>query len=265
MCVIVGLTKKGKIPIVHDFKEMERVNPDGAGIAWIDKSRNIIRWQKGLSAVEIFRLASELPRPLLIHFRFATQGGKSLELNHPFPISRFAQTDKIGCANAVLAHNGNWLKWQEIVTQMCIRKNIEKPKGLWSDSRAIAWIAYLAGRSVLDVIGEKVCALTPKGMEFFGGGWNKREGNYYSNLYWKSYGIYTTTPARAEDKFTSPAWVKAEQQVRELNAMRHASIPPTKEEILHALNAYKEYAPDSDYQETFNYFYNNDDNEGENV
>ena len=196
MCVIVAIPKDGgTIPLMYEFKSMERTNPDGAGIAWIDKKTGLVRWEKGLSADGIFKLAMVLPTPLLIHFRFATHGGKTLALNHPFPVNKFVQTDLKGSAKTVLTHNGVWHEHERVVKAIEHRLKIKKPSGDWSDTRSIAFMASIIGKNCLDLIGEKVCTLSVKnGLEFFGNGWAKERGNIYSNLYWKPTVI--TTPTR---------------------------------------------------------------------
>ena len=180
MCVIFAC--KIKKPSPKDLFLGEKVNPDGAGIAWV--RGKTVYWKKNLKASDIVKLLPKVNLPLVIHFRLASVGGGSSSLCHPFPITKDVPLSLEGkIKGSVLAHNGTWLEWRKICFQILLRKNIRCPDGLWSDSRAMAWIAAHYGIGVLHFIGEKVAVLSPKGLKIFGTGWELYNGMLVSNTH----------------------------------------------------------------------------------
>jgi hypothetical protein len=98
MCLAIYKAPKG---VVGDdtLREGFRCNGDGAGFAYIQAGKVVIK--KGFKVFDEFLVAyrtaaGSFPKsPFLIHFRVASQGDKSMENTHPFPIPKGA-----------LIHNG---------------------------------------------------------------------------------------------------------------------------------------------------------------
>lgn len=175
MCVAVVVT--GKSPTLEDLKKMEDDNPHGGGIAYIADGG--VAYLKNLSATQISSYIEHLPRPLLIHFRWATHGGIKPYLTHPFPIGKLSKKLS-GVADSVLIHNGTWSGYKNWLSD-------PKQESKWSDT-AIA--AYVAG-SAPDVLDE-VKWSTAVGRAVEGrmevdmrGDWELYNGVLYSNLTWK--------------------------------------------------------------------------------
>jgi hypothetical protein len=154
-------------------------NRDGGGIAWIEKGR--VRWEKGVDIWRILDLVKTVPLPFVIHFRMGTVGSKSGELCHPFPIEQKVPLDTKGKADAVLAHNGHWSDWQFICKKML---QPPRPKGEWSDSRAMARLAAIYGEKVLAMLpDQRIATLSKTGITLYGKGWEKFRGVWVSNTY----------------------------------------------------------------------------------
>ena len=64
------------------------------------------------------RWLPELPDEIVIHFRWASVGGVDADLCHPFPVTRKAETDLFGTAEAVLFHNGTWGAYDEALRRL---------------------------------------------------------------------------------------------------------------------------------------------------
>lgn len=181
MCVILVCVKRK--PTEEMLKDAESSNPDGGGIAWINRERNRVEYRKALNAEEVFKYSEQAPFPYIIHFRIATVGGDVSELTHPFPISQSAGTGSEGHAKRVLFHNGHWSDWQEKCLGVLSRRDIKFPEGPWSDSRAMAWISYYYGQSFLELIqaGQRIVVLGRKGAKWYGNGWTEKNGIFLSN------------------------------------------------------------------------------------
>src|SRR5687767_4214709 len=89
MCVAL-VVNEDTCPTLQDLLHMEKDNPHGAGVAWAGKTR--VHYRKGLKATQVFRLLQRIPRPALVHFRWATHGAKLPHLTHPFPLGEKALT-----------------------------------------------------------------------------------------------------------------------------------------------------------------------------
>lgn len=152
MCMIF-VCREG-IPSFTSLKRAEETNDDGAGIAWREKDSKkeegtVVRWKKGLSAKEVWDLINEMELkkylPFVVHFRSASQGGDLKELCHPFPIVESVSLALEGTAKCVLFHNGTFHRWEEMMQKVCWGGGARMPPGPWSDSRALAWLAYHRG------------------------------------------------------------------------------------------------------------------------
>ena len=180
MCIIVICEKRH--PSLNELLEMQRVNSDGAGVAW--REENYVRWKKGLNAKEVYELIQKIDYPYVIHFRLATCE-KSPYLCHPFPVTHNVEMALEGKADRVLFHNGVWTNWRELCLQAVMKKNIDFLQGKVSDTRALAWFVYHYGSSVLNLLNEKVVIFSNKKILRFGEGWIEEDGITYSNKHYK--------------------------------------------------------------------------------
>lgn len=207
MCVIAKYTEA--YPTKTMLESMEAMNKDGGGMAWIEGDH--VRWEKGMHVNTKFimdKIESEkIQLPIIIHFRIATHGSVDTPLCHPFAISgeiddtMASGFDKEG----VLFHNGIWRDYKEVALKLLMnRPNAKLIDGDISDSRIMAWLVRYFGMNYLSMIDEKICVLTPKGIQTFGSGWTKVDkidcsnsnfektttNNYntWGNYYGKGYG-----------------------------------------------------------------------------
>lgn len=190
MCVAIALPEGAIPPNYHELCEMEEVNPDGAGVAWVED--NQVQWLKGLTAIEVDALLSTLrDGPRLIHFRLATAGGDKPELTHPFPIEKAPRTALSGRARKVLIHNGHISDWQ-----FYAKLQGDLPGGAWSDTRLVARLAHTRSVSILKAFtGQRFATLDQAGKIQVTGHWTELNGAHYSNMYWvggNSYSRYYT-------------------------------------------------------------------------
>lgn len=184
MCVI--LAAEESFPSSQELFDADDTNRDGAGLAWVEGKK--VCWKKGLTYEEVVDLANELSNPpALFHFRIATVGGTNKELTHPFPITEDVSLDLEGEADAVLMHNGHWSDWKDEAMRSATSCGAHVPDGLWSDSRAMAWLAAHHGIGILNFIKhQRIAVLTPEGIQRFGD-WDKvSNGLWASNLNWRA-------------------------------------------------------------------------------
>jgi hypothetical protein len=98
-----------------------------------------------------------------------------------------------GQSDSVLFHNGTWSEWESVLSSVLKRSGLQA-EGEFSDSRASALVASVAGRKALSKMGGKFCVLDSEGAFMFNGGWTKHtDGNWYSNMYWDWKPKYTQT------------------------------------------------------------------------
>lgn len=197
MCVIIACYKT--FPSLDTLTQCETANPDGGGLAYIEQ--NQVKWYKGLSAKKIYSMRNKGDYPKVIHFRIATVGGKLDELCHPFPITADAQLTTAGTANQVIAHNGHYLEWEDRLWQGILAQKLTLPDGKWSDTRALAWLAYHFGNSILSLSNELIAHLNGnKQLTLYGTGWKKEKDIWFSNVLWK----HATKPTLYyEDNYSS--------------------------------------------------------------
>jgi hypothetical protein len=156
MCVIYACATK--LPSEDELRSGASKNSDGAGLAWIEKkSKSLVHWKKGLKdekAVLEYIEEEKIPFPLAIHFRTASVGPKSMLLTHPFPVGKGAPMWLEGTAGEVLFHNGHLAKWDDLVLQAGLASEEDFPEGIWSDTRALAWLVHLKGPGIIRFINE---------------------------------------------------------------------------------------------------------------
>jgi len=181
MCVIMIADDK---PLSKNMvKRAHHKNPDGLGVAWIDKDR--CRYRKGLSLGAAFDLLEKLPRPYVLHARYATEGEVTDTLCHPFPVTTRNSQRTYGRVPRVLFHNGHWTDWKATVHRIEKRYGVELPAGPMSDSRAMAWLVAHLGHGVLDMAhGQRYVVLSSDGVQRFGLNWKKWNGYWVSNTRW---------------------------------------------------------------------------------
>lgn len=180
MCVVLVCPEKVR-PSIETLRLCERANPHGGGIAW--RNNGAVEWLKTNDLAEIDKLARKIPGEIVIHFRIASVGGVCDALRHPFPITRRAQLDPRGRTGAVLFQNGTWGGYREAL-EFALSEGHLIPQDEMSDTRAAAFLCSLYGHKFL-----KKCR--PSRWVYFSaketiryGDWCKREGIFYSNLYW---------------------------------------------------------------------------------
>jgi hypothetical protein len=156
---------------------VERTNPDGAGIAWLDGKA--VRFEKGLTAREAHDGLADVGGPALIHFRFATVGGKLPELCHPFVVAEDSPLATSGRVERVLCHNGHWSDWSNWLPKVAL-------DGPISDTRIIAALVAILGAKVLSELPGRYALLEARGITRYGDWSRHHDGCTYSNLHWLS-------------------------------------------------------------------------------
>ncbi len=197
MCLLI--VAYDKFPSREILQKAEKANSDGAGIAWREGDK--VKWAKGLKARELSDFVAYGP-PWMIHFRKATVGKAIPELSHPFGVDETADLSVAGeTTGGVLAHNGGWWDWHSTLVGL-INEGHVLPKGPWSDSRAMAWLAYIKGVDKLKglSIGDKIAYFSPTTIERFGNwghedhinkiaySYNPSFDRFYSSYYNDDYG-----------------------------------------------------------------------------
>ncbi len=196
MCVAVIVENKYNIR-KKDLLAMEGDNPDGAGIAWIEGGQ--VLFMRGLNATQVFELQKDLPRPFFLHFRYATRGGKSQYLTHPFPLGMDAFTAGLSGTTdqGVLMHNGTWKDYQKWIPEGVDQSKV-------SDTQVAAYAATIGGHDILDDVSWATAVLFKsenKWLIHYRGDWVTHKGNRYSNLHWK-------TRSRTYKTYTTPKYVQ---------------------------------------------------------
>jgi hypothetical protein len=190
VCVIL-ISSEGR-PTDEVVEACFKQNSEGAGAAWRevdDQGVTKVRWIKGISEIkDMQELVRELPIPFITHYRISTVGGGSRRLCHPFVIDPLSPLDLEGTTpEGVLFHNGTWGQWRHQMMESVFKAHLRVPTGRWSDSRAMAFLAAHHGLGVLELMDEKIAALTPTQLQVFGTGWHVVEGvGHASNNHWAS-------------------------------------------------------------------------------
>jgi hypothetical protein len=155
-----------------------------------------VAWKKNIHAQEMFQIVQRVNLPFICHFRIASAGGVCPELCHPFPVTVDANLGLEGKASRVLFHNGTYQDWKESCMQMILSRKLYIPKGIWSDSRALAWMAFHCGHRVLGFVNGKIVVFSAKSIKLFGN-WVEENGISYSNTFFR--------PAAQEEWSKKPA------------------------------------------------------------
>ena len=188
MCVI--LIGDDKRPTENMVARAFHRNAEGGGIAWLEPAQDgngtEVVWKKDLGLEEIQDLVAKVPMPFIAHFRIASIGGIRPELTHPFEIGPEADNAIEGRTKlAVLFHNGTWGKWDDMVLTSAVKFSIPIPRRKWNDSRGLAFLGWLYGRGLYELLPEqKIAVLSPEGVEIYGNHWKSVDGILASNDAW---------------------------------------------------------------------------------
>jgi hypothetical protein len=185
MCQILFCHKKN--PPKDVLKYANENNKHGFGFAWADGDQ--VKWRKGFEEKdltdELIEEFMAMTFPKAIHFRWATHGGITPELTHPFPIKRGNSLALEGDAKHVLFHNGVWSDWDDRIREAifagALNPNILRQH--MSDSRAMAILCQRFGPDILDVLGvhgQKVLVLMHDTWYKYGS-WSEKDGWAASN------------------------------------------------------------------------------------
>jgi len=203
MCLI--LVADTARPAASEIQEAHLSNSDGIGIAYRKPDDRLITWEKGLDVDAAIALTATLPLPFVVHFRWATHGGISPLLCHPFPVSRNVGITLTGHAKELLFHNGIWDEYIQFEHRAGLR-------GPVSDTRIMAYVLWREGEAnregvalqIADRAG-KLALFAPDGITRYGN-WHEGDdlgdttkGCYYSNLNhcwsagWQGHSCQTTS------------------------------------------------------------------------
>lgn len=199
MCVAIVVEHKDGIPARY-LHMMEVENPHGAGVAWADG--DVLRFKKGLTWRDVRELQDELPRPFLLHFRWATHGPSVRRLAHPFVLGPRAFSRSLtGSCKALLIHNGIWNRYDKHLPPGIA------DDGTISDTQVAAYVAG-TDEDILDDVDWATAVGRAGGngrMDItLRGRWMDFEGNTYSNLQWLLYSKRPDSPVtQATHRFHS--------------------------------------------------------------
>jgi hypothetical protein len=104
------------------------------------------------------------------------------DLCHPFPVTRKAETDLFGTADAVLFQNGTWGAYDEALRRLTTERGKRVPRGPMSDTRAAALCAHVHGRRVLSKLPGRWVWMDGTQTRLYGD-WEKHRGMLASNLH----------------------------------------------------------------------------------
>ncbi len=212
MCVILQIPKNVR-PNIETLRLCERANPHGGGIAW--RNGGNVEWIKTNDVNEIDKLARRIKGELVIHFRIASVGGVSDQLRHPFPCTHKASTASRGRSSSVLFQNGTWLGYAEAL-RFAESEGHALPDGEMSDARAAAFLVSIYGHRFLERCGGSRWVYMNHAETVRFGDWFKRDGIYFSNLYW----LPPAPPAnRQRDLFPPTCPTKRTESRRELYSL----------------------------------------------
>lgn len=196
MCIIICV-EDGHFPTKATLKSAESLNSDGGAIAWLNKD-GTMSYKKGIKASKISKIIKNQLTPnhvktAIIHFRIASVGGVKPQLCHPFEITNEVSLNmgKGKTTTELLFHNGTWSDYADtLLDYLKVQKTpVQIPKGDYSDSRIMAYLAFQLGHQELNKLvsgWNKIAILTSEGIVKYGTGWVNHKGNSCSNDYaWK--------------------------------------------------------------------------------
>lgn len=165
MCQIIVFDEKSPTDvktIEGIIEDSQLCNSDGTGIGWVEDKK--AHWHKGvnLKAASIAKLVAQLPRPVVVHTRIKTAGGKINALCHPFPASQ-PNTTSGSDPQGILFHNGVFTPWRSLAAILGLKTNYTS----WSDTKVLAnAVRYVGWTRVIKAVKEdgsdKLAILHPK-------------------------------------------------------------------------------------------------------
>jgi predicted glutamine amidotransferase len=191
MCVI-AVSLKGKKLEEEKLRKMWNSNSHGAGIAIIDKKKNLIIVKKGLMTFENFlNEYKKVPEGIVhaIHFRLASAGGRTPQMTHPFRVDRIQIPKMEYTAKAVLFHNGTVRNHEKLflnILPALPKKTAMKILDLEDISDTFVVSLYVArlGHKVLKYFSDdRWVVMTPTQFIFYGH-WHEEDDFKFSNMSW---------------------------------------------------------------------------------
>jgi len=191
MCVIICV-ENGEFPSKETLKSAESLNSHGGAIAWLNKD-GTKSYRKGIKASKMWKLIQRQLAPnhvttAIIHFRIASVGGVKPQLCHPFEITEEVTLNMkaVKTTKELLFHNGTWNEYTDaLLGFLKVQKTpVQIPKGDYSDSRIMAYLAFQLGHTELNKLVDgwnKIAILTSEGIVKYGSGWVNHKGNSCSN------------------------------------------------------------------------------------
>lgn len=170
MCLIIASDGTHERPSDKMLVDAWLANPDGGGVAWVEKGNVRIERTMDLDIwMQHVEHAWAQPGPCMLHVRWSTGGTLSAANAHPF-----------GVHGQAIAHNGHmsWITpykgWSD--TRTFVYDTLEPiGKDFARDERLRDTIEHLLG-------GDRLAVLLPEGkLELFGE-WHEHETGMHSNL-----------------------------------------------------------------------------------
>lgn len=222
MCVIICV-EQGKFPSKATLKDAQSTNSHGGSIAWLNKD-GTKSYKKNIKAKEISYIINNelIPNHIttaIIHFRIASVGGVTPSLCHPFEITSSVNLnmERYNTNVDLLFHNGTWSDYEhELIRYIKTKTNVSIPKGLYSDSRIMAYLAKKKGIDelfkLLKGTSDKVAILTSTGIIKHGVNWCMVDDVSCSNNYFKgrlAFGEYDWSKwDRKYESYGDTTWYK---------------------------------------------------------
>jgi predicted glutamine amidotransferase len=207
MCVIIGcIDSKPNLTIL---RKCHAANSDGAGVAWVDKD-GLAGYKKGFtSGDQVHDFIQTLELPFIIHFRWASIGGKSPLLTHPFEMKQDSELKLEGKSEKLLIHNGTVSDYDIYLAAAKLSRPYQEPM---SDSRGIAMITGNDNEKFLEKIKGNYIVIDGTIDQFrtygdFREGWEDGEkGMIFSNFGWRSRNVASVTVVRQNDAEYESHW-----------------------------------------------------------
>lgn len=192
MCIAIASPIGVDVPSENILKRCWDTNPHGAGFAFADGKRVVIKkgfmtWYHFITTFKEYNEKYNFKsKGTLIHFRIASHGAVCPGLTHPFPISGndddLRQTD-FSCDYAII-HNG-------IISLTGSQARLEKNSSdttvfirdyIYPESKENGWFTNQKIMQKLeDMAGSKLAYLNKNGDIKMTHGFHEFEGNFYSN------------------------------------------------------------------------------------
>jgi hypothetical protein len=192
MCIIVSKEAGQRMPTKATLKTCFENNRDGAGIMYhrngavhIDKGHMTFR--KFWKVLQGHKFTVD--DTVILHFRISTAGKIRPENTHPFPLHRDLNDlckMQLTCKQAVV-HNGMIGEGEGKIsdTMVFVRDVLADP--IIKNNLRRASVDHLISQST---VGSKLVIMNDKGvLRYYGVGWEKVDGVYFSNTTYKPFKI----------------------------------------------------------------------------